>query len=103
MEINLDINKYFNSKITYKDERDEMIKKSVSHINSLREAQGFQYTNKYQKVIKLKPETPASLAKKINLNPFLAGNSKNGELKEVLKQCREKGNYAYLYSLLKVK
>ncbi len=76
---------------TYKDERDEMIKKAVIHINLLRKGTSFEN----------KVETPAKLAKRINRNIFLGKHENNGELALVLKDCERKGSYSYLYYITK--
>lgn len=81
--------KYFVSKTNYRNKRDELIKKAVDHINSIREG------------TKFKKETASSLGKRINMNPFLAGNNRDGELERVLNDCRRKNNYSHLYFLLK--
>jgi len=91
MQITLDINKYFNNQTSYINKRDEIIKKAVEHINLLRK--GTKYESKI--------ETPAKLAKRINMNPFLAGNKNDDTLELELKQCYEKNNYSRLYWLLK--
>lgn len=75
----------------YKNRRDELIKKAVIHINELRKGTPFES----------KIETPEKLARRINMNPFLAGKDKDGELEYLLKVCREKNNYAGLYAILK--
>lgn len=85
------IEKYFGRKTEYKNKRDELIKKAVDHINLLREEKGYR------------KETAAGLGKKINMNPFLAGKERDGELEKVLNDCRRKNNYSYLYFLLKNK
>lgn len=72
--------------ISYRNRRDELIKKAVEHINQLREG------TKYKK------ETPAILARRINMNKFLLDD---GELEFVLKECRQKNNYSKLYWLIK--
>lgn len=76
---------------SYKNWRDELIKEAVVDINSIREG------------TKFKKETAASLAKRINMNPFLKGSRNDGELALVLKNCRAKRNYSHLYFLLKTK
>ena len=73
--------------------RDEMIKKAVVDINFLRKG------TPYEKRI----ETPGRLALKINMNPFLAGKEKDGELEKVLNECCRKRNYSHLYLLIKNK
>lgn len=84
------IQQYFEKKSDYKDERDQLIKEAVQHINLLR--QNTPYCNCI--------ETPAKLARRINLNPFLAGKKNNGELKVILEKCRKKNNYSKLYYIL---
>jgi len=91
MQITLDINKYFNNQTSYINKRDEIIKKAVEHINLLRK--GTKYESKI--------ETPAKLAKRINMNPFLAGNKNDDTLELLLKDCARKNNYSYLYYCLK--
>lgn len=71
-DISFDVERYFNKKSDFKNERDEMIKKAVEHINKLRE--GTIY----------KPETTRNLAIRINMNPFLAGKKNNDTLRWVL-------------------
>lgn len=91
MTLNLpNIEHFFENKSEYKSERDEMIKKAVEHINQLRQ------NTPYCKCI----ETPAKLAKRINQNIFLAGNKNNGELRNLLTECRKKNNYSKLYYVL---
>ncbi len=70
----------------YKSHRDQLIKEAVEHINKLREG------TKYRK------ETPANLAKRVNMNKFLLDD---GELEYVMKECRAKNNYSKLYWLIK--
>lgn len=77
--------------IPYKNKRDEMIKKAVFHINLLRKGTAFEN----------KIETPEKLAKRINMNPFLAGEKRDGELEMILNECSKKKNYSHLYYLLK--
>lgn len=74
----------------YINKRDEMIKTAVIHINTLRKGTAYE---------KIK-ETPANLARRINCNPFLAGKEKDGELEMILRQCKEKNNYVFLYKTL---
>lgn len=93
MNIAQHLEKYKDIKPTvteYRDERDEMIKKAVVHINELRK--NTPYCNYI--------ETPAKLAKRINMNKFLAGNNNNGELYLLLSECRKKNNYSKLYWML---
>ena len=78
---------------TYINKRDEIIKKAVEHINLLRK--GTKYESKI--------ETPARLAKRINMNPFLAGSKNDDTLELLLKDCARKNNYSYLYYCLKWK
>lgn len=70
----------------FKNKRDQLIKESVIHINLLREG------TKYRK------ETPANLAKRVNMNKFLLDDS---ELEFILKGCRQKNNYSHFYWLIK--
>ncbi len=70
----------------YKSRRDQLIKEAVEHINLLREG------TKYRK------ETPANLAKRVNMNKFLLDD---GELSYVLTECKKKNNYSWLYWLVK--
>jgi thermostable 8-oxoguanine DNA glycosylase len=70
----------------FRNKRDQLIKEAVEHINKLREG------TKYRK------ETPANLAKRVNMNKFLLDDS---ELEYVLKNCRAKNNYSHLYWLIK--
>lgn len=85
------IEKYFVSNTKYKNKRDELIKEAVDHINLMRVG------TKYKK------ESYMLLARRINMNPFLAGKENDGELEKVLKGCRGKSNYSHLYMLLKNK
>jgi len=89
-QISLILNTFTLPKIesTYINKRDEIIKKAVLHINSLRVG------TPYEKKI----ETPAKLAKRVNMNPFLKSTD---ELEMVINKCREKNNYSHLYFLLK--
>lgn len=70
-----------------------MIQETVEDINLLRIGTPFEK----------RKETSASLARRINVNPFLAGQKNDGELALVLKGCQEKRNYGHLYMLLKQK
>jgi hypothetical protein len=88
MNLNTSIDKYFESKTEYKNERAELIGEAVKHINYLRE--GTVY----------KPETARNLAIRINMNPFLSGKKNNDTLRWVLNKCKEKGRYTGLYWLL---
>jgi len=91
MTLNLpNISTYFEKKSDYKSERDEMIKKAVEHINLLRK------NTPYCNCI----ETPAKLARRINLNPWLAGKKNDGELRLLIEECRKKNNYSKLYYTL---
>lgn len=103
MDIKYDTSRYFSPQNDFKDERDEMVKKAVIHINSLRASQNWQYINKFQKVIKLKEETDASLAIKINQNPFLAGNKNNDNLKKLLDKCHSENDFRLFFHYLKTK
>lgn len=76
---------------SFKNFRDEIISKMVEEINKLREGTNF------------KKETKANLAKRINMNPFLKGNSNDGELELLYKECHSKNNYSKLYWTLKNK
>lgn len=80
-----------NRKSSFKSRRDELIKTAVLDINELRK--GTQYESR--------KETAEMLAKRINRNPFLSGKGNDGELAEVMKECRERRNYSKLYILLK--
>lgn len=84
------IEQYFEKKSDYKDERDQLIKEAVQHINLLRK------NTPYCNCI----ETPAKLARRINMNVFLAGKKNNGELRLLLEDCRKKNNYSKLYYML---
>lgn len=91
MTLNLpNIEHFFEKKDDFKNERDELIKKTVEHINELRK------NTPYCKCI----ETPAKLARRINMNVFLAGNKNNSELRLLLEECRKKNSYAKLYYTL---
>jgi hypothetical protein len=72
----------------YKSFRDQLIKEAVAHINQLRKGTKFES----------KVETPAKLAKRINMNPFLL---RDGELLNILNDCKKKNSYAKLYWALK--
>ena len=84
------ISKYFEVKTEYKTSRDEMLHKAVAHINKLRE------NTPYCKCV----ETIARLAKRCNMNPFLAGKKNDGELLNLLNECKTKNNYSKLYWIL---
>ena len=88
MNITIDSNRYFIPMNEYKNERDQLIKEAVEHINTLRI--GTIY----------KPETTRNLAIRINSNPFLAGKKNNDTLRWVLDKCRNVGRYNGLYWLL---
>lgn len=70
----------------YKSKRAELIGEAVKDINSLRVG------------TKFKPLTDRLLAIKVNKNPFLKSD---GELEFIIKQCRDKRNYAKLFWILK--
>lgn len=70
----------------YKNKRAELIGEAVKDINSLRVG------------TKFKPLTDRLLAIRINKNPFLKSD---GELELIIKQCRDKRNYAKLFWILK--
>lgn len=70
----------------YKNKRAELIGEAVKDINSLRVG------------TKFKPLTDRLLAIRINKNPFLKSD---GELEFIIKQCRDKRNYAKLFWILK--
>ena len=70
-----------------------MISEAVEHINLLRK--GTKFENKI--------ETKEKLARRINMNPKLAGSKNDGELNLVLKNCKAKNNYSHLYWLISQK
>lgn len=94
------IDKYFESKTEYKNERAELIGNAVKHINEIRASQNWQTIDKWGNVKKIERETERNLAIRINMNPFLAGKKNNDTLRWVLAKCREKGRYTGLYWLL---
>lgn len=73
--------------INAKTRRDFIIKKAVKEINKLREG------------TKFKKETAANLSLRINNNPYLCGEG--NDLEYILSECSLKGNYKYLYYILK--
>ncbi len=76
---------------THRDNRDFLIKTAVTDINLLRKGTAYE----------ARVETAEKLAKRINRNPFLAGQKNDGELELVLTECQKKRNYSFLYKLLK--
>lgn len=89
-----------NKTSSFLNRRDELIKKAVVHINQLRASQNWRFIDKQGKVGRLSKESPANLAKRINMNPFLAGKEKDGELEYILNHGRENNNYWLLYKTL---
>lgn len=75
--------------IDAKYHKDFLIKKAVKDINRLRAGTPFEHIK----------ETPKNLALRINKNPHLCGIG--NDLEYVLATCSMKGNYSFLYMLLK--
>lgn len=73
-------------KSPYRNRRDELIKTACEDINKLRIGTNY------------KEITPRLLAIRINRNAFLKSDD---ELDLVLKKCREKRSYKYLFWLIK--
>lgn len=89
MNIEVDINKYFSSKVEYKSKRDEIISNIVDDINKSR--LGTIY----------KPVTKRLMAVKINQNIFLSKDT--GELELLYLECHNRGDYKKLWWVLKSK
>lgn len=72
----------------YKSYRDELISKLTYHLNKER---GEKY----------KPLTKKEVALLVNRNPFLAGKKNDGELKMLVDECLEKGNFKKFWWVVK--
>lgn len=89
MNIEVDISKYFEPKVSYKNRKDEIISKIVDDINASR--LGTIY----------KPVTKRLMAVKINQNIFLSKDT--GELELLYLECHNRGDYKKLWWVLKSK
>lgn len=77
--------------------RDEMVQEFVKGINTMREKEGWSYTDKNGKKRKLKPVTAKQVALRLNRNPFTKGKKNDGEVFYILQQCREKSYQQFFF------
>lgn len=83
----IDVNRYFNKKVEYKNRRDELVSLFVEAINKSREG------TKFKKVDK------RLVALRLNSNPFLAKD--DGEVELLLKECKSKNNFSKFWWVTK--
>lgn len=76
------------AKPKHKNYRDELISKLTHHLNKEREG-------------KYKPLTKREISVLVNRNPFLAGKKNDGELKMLIDECLEKGNFKKFWWIVK--
>jgi hypothetical protein len=84
MELNLNINRYFSTTKTFKNEKDELVHLITEDINLLR--QGTAY----------KPTTTRIIALRLNSNPFYAKDV--GAIRELYELCKKRRNYSKLWA-----
>ncbi|MBI2507314.1 MAG: hypothetical protein HYW09_01730 [Candidatus Niyogibacteria bacterium] len=75
-------------KSKHKNYRDELISRLTYHLNREREK-------------KFKSLTKKEVAVLVNRNPFLAGKKNDGELKMLIDECLEKGNFKKFWWVVK--
>lgn len=76
------------AKPKYKNYRDELISRLTYHLNRER---GEKY----------KPLSKREVSVLVNRNPFLAGKKNDGELKMLIDECLEKGNFKKFWWIVK--